>query len=115
MDREATERALARSWFQCYPLDHEDPKKRGLPIVRRKTCECGREFDQYLLSERQLAAAERMRLIPLFEQQTKDFRVPVHCPPCERRDLGRQARLDELRAEGRGESTRSVPLQERIA
>lgn len=91
-------KSLANSWFQRHPLDHPDKQKAGHTITRDRTCECGRCFVQMILSERQLAAAERMGIVPLIAKQIPGFWVPVHCPSCERKDLGRQARLDEAHA-----------------
>lgn len=75
----------------------------GQPITRKRTCECGRPFEQTLLSERFLAIVERQskRGIELMAQQIPGFWVPVFCPPCERRDLGYQARKDEYKQEPR--------------
>lgn len=73
----------------------------GAPISRQATCECGRRFRQLLLSERVLAMVEShsKRAMATFQQQVPGLYVPVHCPPCERRDLGHAARLAENRAE----------------
>ena len=69
----------------------------GQPITRNRTCECGRSFEQTLLSERFLEIVERHsgRAIQMLTQQIPGFFVPVHCPACERKDLGFQARKDE--------------------
>jgi hypothetical protein len=93
-----TTAALAASWFQRYAPDHADEAKRGQEITRQHRCECGREFTQRILSERQMAAAERLGVVGVVARQIPGFWVPVHCPPCERKDLGRQARMDEARA-----------------
>lgn len=69
----------------------------GNPIHRERTCDCGKRFTQRLLSERFLAIAEHGRAIDLVRQQIPGFFVPVHCPTCERRDIGMQARMDEYR------------------
>jgi hypothetical protein len=96
LDREGT-RALAARRFQCYAADHADEAKRGQLITRQHRCECGREFTQMILSATELAAAERLRIVELIARQIPDFWLPVHCPPCERKDLSRQARIDDLR------------------
>lgn len=69
----------------------------GHPITRQQTCECGRSFTQRLLSERFLTILEThsKRAIELTAKQIPGFFVPVHCPSCERMDLGMQARKDE--------------------
>ena len=69
----------------------------GNPIHRERTCECGKRFTQRLLSERWLSIAEKARAIELVRQQIPGFFVPVHCPQCERRDIGMQARKDEYK------------------
>ncbi len=71
----------------------------GKPISRQSSCECGRKFSQRLLSERFLTIVEKhsRRAMDIFAKQVPGFFVPVHCPQCERRDLGRAARLAETR------------------
>lgn len=66
-------------------------------VERKRRCECGREFTQRQLTERFVEIAEgySTRAVALLRAQIPDFFVPVHCPSCERRDLGRQARMDE--------------------
>lgn len=73
----------------------------GKPIVRERICECGHRFTQRLLSERFLAIVERKgaKAMDLMRRDIPDFFVPKHCPPCERRDLGRHARMHEARQE----------------
>ncbi len=69
----------------------------GNPIHRRRSCECGVFFTQRLLSERFLTIVDRGRGIQGMIRQVPEFYVPVHCPKCERRDLGMQARRDEFK------------------
>lgn len=71
----------------------------GKPITRESKCECGQRFVQRLLSERFLEIVERSSrtAMAVMERQVPGFYVPVHCPPCERQDLGRQARVADLR------------------
>jgi hypothetical protein len=71
----------------------------GNPIARERTCECGRRFRQRLLSERWLSIAEKAHAMELVTKQIPGYFVPVHCPACERRDLGIQARRDDIRRE----------------
>jgi len=72
----------------------------GNPIARERVCECGQRFTQRLLSERFLAMVERRgpRAMELMTKQVPGFFVPVHCPKCERVDLGRRMQLDEIRS-----------------
>lgn len=67
----------------------------GKGVTRERACECGRRFTQRLLSERFLAIVEHrgQRAMGLMTQQIPGYFVPVHCPPCERRDLGHAARI----------------------
>lgn len=71
----------------------------GVEITRQRTCECGRRFSQNLLSAQFLAIAERQsrHAIDAITRQIPDYFVPVHCPPCESRDLGMQSRKDEYK------------------
>jgi hypothetical protein len=69
----------------------------GNPIHRERMCECGRRFMQRLLSERFLSIAEKARAIDLVTKQIPGFFIPVHCPACERRDLGMQGKKDEYK------------------
>ena len=73
----------------------------GNVMTRQRSCECGRKFTQVLLSERfyNIIAKRGQRALDMFNRQIPGGYVPVHCPSCERRDLGRQARLDESRVE----------------
>lgn len=70
----------------------------GNPISRDRTCECGRRFSQHQLSETfmRITEGKSKRAAQLVLAQCPGLFVPVHCPACERRDLGRQARLDEM-------------------
>ncbi len=71
----------------------------GKPVARDAKCECGREFTQRQLSERFLEIVEKQsrNAMQTLRKQIPDFFVPVHCPRCERRDLGRQANLEDAR------------------
>lgn len=68
--------------------------EKGKPVTRPKVCECGASFTQRLLSERFMAIVERRghKALALMREQVPDYFVPVHCPKCERTDLGMQAR-----------------------
>lgn len=71
----------------------------GTVITRTARCECGILFEQQQLSERWIEAVERVspRAVRMMQQQIPDFFVPVHCPKCERVDLGRRFQLDLVR------------------
>jgi hypothetical protein len=75
--------------------------EKGRPVMRQRTCGCGRGYTQRLLSERFLGIVEKQskRAIGFLSEQIPGFWVPVHCPSCESRDLGRQARIDEAKRE----------------
>lgn len=66
----------------------------GKLITRRQTCECGQSFTQMLLSERFMLIVERRGPMALdaMRREVPDYFVPVHCPPCERKDLSMSAR-----------------------
>lgn len=83
---------VGESWFA-------KNQQSGETIERQRTCECGATFNQFLLSARFLATIERQRgrALELVRQQIPGYYVPVHCPKCERRDIGRQARVDDIR------------------
>lgn len=67
----------------------------GTPITRQQACACGTRFTQRQLSERFLKIIEKRgpHAMALMQHQIPDFFVPVHCPKCERVDLGQRARL----------------------
>lgn len=72
----------------------------GTPVTRDAQCECGQMFRQQQLSPAWLEWVERVarnprRAIQAIQRQIPDYYVPVHCPPCERIDIGRQALIDE--------------------
>lgn len=71
----------------------------GETIERQRACECGRTFNHFLLSARFLATIEKQRgrALELVKKQIPGYYVPVHCPRCERRDIGRQERIDDTR------------------
>lgn len=81
------------SWFA-------KSQKTGATIERVSTCECGTTFTQALLSARFLAAIEARsaKALELVRRQIPNYYVPVHCPRCERIDLGRQAAVSEHRS-----------------
>jgi hypothetical protein len=87
-------RNLPNTMFAVYGPDHEHA---GQPVERQATCACGRTFTQSLLATRELEAAERLGVLDRVLRQIPDGFVPVHCPPCERRDLSHQARIDDAR------------------
>lgn len=70
----------------------------GKVVTRTRTCECGKTFTQSLLSEYflNLAESQNARTIALVTAQIPGYFVPVHCPRCERIDLGRQAWVDGI-------------------
>lgn len=71
----------------------------GNAITRTRTCECGRRFTQRLLSARFLEIVEGQSkgALAAVRRDIPDYFVPVHCPPCERRDLGHAARRADFR------------------
>ena len=88
-------RDLPNTMFAVYPPGHE---QAGQLVERERTCACGRVYRQVLLSERELEAAARMRVLDRITRQIPDGYVPVDCPACERKNLTRQAHIDEARA-----------------
>lgn len=66
---------------------------------RDATCECGKPFEQRQLTERFMSVVEKFGAgaIQAMTRDVPDLFVPVHCPSCERRDIGRHARLHEFR------------------
>lgn len=73
-------------------------KKDGMPVTRDRTCECGTPFTQALISWEYMESLEkhRPRAAELMLKQIPELYVPVHCPPCERRDITRQAAVDAI-------------------
>ncbi len=63
-------------------------------------CECGQEFTQFQLSEAFMHVVESngKGALAAVLRDIPDLYVPVHCPKCERLDLGRSARIAEARA-----------------
>lgn len=60
------------------------------PITRQATCgQCGREYTQAMLSGRFMEIVERADAMDTFMRAIPDLFVPLHCPPCESKDLGR--------------------------
>lgn len=84
-------------------------------VERETTCACGRSFTQMQVSVPELEALERMGRIDSFLAAVPDGFVPVHCPPCETKDLGRQARIDEGRARSSETGAYSRTLPDRRA
>lgn len=93
---------LAGTWFGVYPPDHD---LAGRVIDRAAVCACRRQFTQYQLSVSQCAAWERLGVMPNVLRQIPELYVPVHCPGCESKDLGRQAQIDAAR----GPSSHTMP------
>ena len=73
----------------------------GNPITRERTCECGKTFSQRLLSQRffNIVARRGAKCLAEFERQIPEGFVPVFCPACERKDIGRRATVDNHRLE----------------
>jgi hypothetical protein len=73
----------------------------GNVVTRERVCECGRAFTQQLVSARMVRLVERRgaRAVEAFVAQIPDGYVPVHCPACERVDIGFWARRADLRRE----------------
>jgi hypothetical protein len=67
---------------------------KGTVITRARTCECGASFTQRQLSARFMEIVEKQgrNAVLKVERDIPDLFVPVHCPPCERKDLGFAAR-----------------------
>lgn len=82
----------------------------GEAITREQTCECGQQFTQRLLSARFMAAVEHhsRHAAHLVTQQIPGLFVPVHCPPCERRDLTFGSRIADARQSGGREEPRDI-------
>jgi hypothetical protein len=70
----------------------------GSVVTRDTTCECGTAFQQAMLSERFMGIAEKGGGALCVTRDIPELYVPVHCPPCERKDLGRAARIAEARS-----------------
>lgn len=85
-------------------------RREGHDVTRRATCDCGREFTQFLLSERFLASAERhsARAIAMVQEQIPELFVPVQCPRCERREITRHPVPGEF-------ASYALPMRPRIA
>lgn len=89
---------------QLEPLGLEnDPmfaqSAEGKPVSRNRVCDCGRKYTQRLLSERflNIVAMRGEKCLAAFEHQVPQGYVPVFCPSCERKDIGRWARIAEHR------------------
>lgn len=110
-----TDRPLTRvrsPWFST----HATGPKAGEAITRARTCECGATFTQFLLSEEFLSACERINgggPLRAVQAQIPEFFVPVHCPSCERKDIGRAQRLAVVR-DGDGLDDARQGMRERM-
>ena len=67
---------------------------------REARCECGREFEQRQLTERFMTVVEKFGdgAVRAMMRDVPELYVPVHCPMCERRDIGRHARIHDTRS-----------------
>jgi hypothetical protein len=101
---------IQRSWIGRYGPDHE---LAGQLVEREAVCSCGRSFHQQQLSASWLETMERRsaRIVASLATQAPGFWVPAHCGPCERADLGRQARIDEAR----GTASHTLPDRRDVA
>jgi hypothetical protein len=61
--------------------------EQGDPITRAAECECGRVFQQSLLNPAFVGA--NPRVAKEFLKQIPHGYVPIFCPACESKDLGR--------------------------
>lgn len=78
----------------------EDGKTKRVYVTRGAVCECGAGFTQRHLSARFLTMCERWNgggALRAVQRQIPDFFVPVHCPKCERHQLGLESRRVEYR------------------
>lgn len=99
-NRQARPSRIRSEFFEHHPKDHPDKALADQPITRPATCGCGDTFRQFILSAAFLEACETIRggaPLRAVQAQIPGLWVPVHCPRCERVDLQRQARLDEIR------------------
>ncbi len=73
--------------------------EHGKVISRERTCLCGRRFTQRQLSGRFLSMCERQSkgAIDAVTAQIPNYFVPVHCPPCERRDIAMSGRAADAK------------------
>jgi hypothetical protein len=94
---------------------YADGPNAGEEITRVRTCGCGQSFTQRMLAPSELAALERMGHLASVTAQIPGYFVPVHCPPCERADIGRQAYIDEGRALSLARGTASATVPDRRA
>ena len=67
--------------------------------TRTAKCECGREFEQRQLTERFMTVVEKFGdgAVGAMMRDVPELYVPVHCPKCERSDIGRHARIHDVR------------------
>jgi len=68
--------------------------ENGDPITRERKCLCGRTYRQTLLSAdfMRLVESRGQHAVDVFVKQIPDMYVPVHCPVCERHDIGNHAK-----------------------
>ena len=72
----------------------------GQEITRPAKCAvCAEPFTQRILSERFMLAIEKRgpAAMAKLRNQIPDLWCPVYCPPCERKALGHEGRMAELR------------------
>ncbi len=79
----------------------------GHAVTRPARCLCGAAYTQSLLSSRFLEMAERAGAMPATLKMLPDLYVPLNCPPCESRELGRLANA-------RHYATQLYPLRSRL-
>jgi hypothetical protein len=72
----------------------------GQVITREAVCECTAPFTQIMLSERFMSLVERAGpgALSAVMREIPGLYVPVHCPKCERVDLGHAGRIGDARA-----------------
>lgn len=77
------------SWFASKSVDG-----RRQTITRQRTCECGREYTQMLLSGRFMSVVEAQgqNAVEIMLREVPDLFVPVLCPPCESKALGQSVK-----------------------
>lgn len=74
-------------WF-AHKVDPDTGRKSQ--ISRQQTCDCGREFTQFLLSGRFMEIVERHseKAVDRLMADIPELFVPVSCPACESKALG---------------------------
>lgn len=87
-------------YFATKVEQREDGSERRRYIAREAVCECGTRFVQKHLSAAFLELCEKWNhggAMRELRKQVPDFYVPVHCPKCERQQLGLEARRSGYR------------------